>query len=109
MATGKNWWIHRPLTKGNPQRIVVEIFNNWKTVMATMNFSVPDAVKERFNRTFADANKSAIVTALLEEAIERAERKAKSVKAVRHILSRMDKRPVVSQAEIDSAREEGRP
>ena len=27
--------------------------------MATMNFSVPDDVKERFNRTFAGANKSA--------------------------------------------------
>ena len=46
--------------------------------MATMNFSVPDDVKERFNRTFAGANKSAIVTALLQEAVERAERKAKS-------------------------------
>ena len=26
--------------------------------MATMNFNVPDDIKERFNRTFAGANKS---------------------------------------------------
>jgi hypothetical protein len=77
--------------------------------MATMNFSVPDDVKERFNRTFADANKSAIVTALLQEAVERAERKAKRDEAIGRILSRLDERPIVSHAEIDDAREEGRP
>ena len=77
--------------------------------MATMNFSVPDDVKERFNRTFASVNKSAIVTALLQEAVERAERKAKRNEAIGRILSRMDERPVVSQAEIDDAREDGRP
>ena len=77
--------------------------------MATMNFSVPDDVKERFNRTFANANKSAIVTALMQEAVERAERKAKRDEAIGHILSRMDERPIISQAAIDDAREEGRP
>jgi hypothetical protein len=77
--------------------------------MATMNFSVPDDVKERFNRTFASANKSAIVTALLQEAVERAERKATRNEAIGRILSRIDERPVVSQAEIDDAREDGRP
>jgi hypothetical protein len=77
--------------------------------MATMNFSVPDDIKERFNRTFAGANKSAIVTALLEEAVERAERKAKRDEAIWRILSRMEERPIVSRAEIDDAREEGRP
>jgi hypothetical protein len=77
--------------------------------MATMNFSVPDDVKERFNRIFAGANKSAIVTALLREAVERAERRARSDEAIGRILSRMDERPVVSQAEIDGASEDGRP
>jgi len=77
--------------------------------MATVNFSVPDDVKERFNRTFAGANKSAIVTALLQEAVDRAERKAKRNEAIGRILSRMDERPIVSQAEIDDAREDGRP
>lgn len=39
--------------------------------MATMNFSIPDDIKERFNQTFANVNKSAIVASLLEEAIAR--------------------------------------
>jgi hypothetical protein len=55
--------------------------------MATMNFSIPDDVKERFNQAFVDANKSAIVTQLLEEAIERAEQKRRSDLAVKTILS----------------------
>jgi metal-responsive CopG/Arc/MetJ family transcriptional regulator len=89
--------------------MVVETVNNGNTVMATMSFSVPNDVKERFNRAFAGANKSAIVTALLQEAVERAERKAKRNEAIGRVLSRMDERPILSQAEIDGAREDGRP
>ena len=55
--------------------------------MATMNFSIPDDVKERFNQTFANSNKSAIVAQLLEEAIDRAERKQRSDLAIKRILA----------------------
>ena len=55
--------------------------------MATMNFSIPDDVKKRFNQTFINSNKSAIVAQLLEEAIERAERKQQSDKAIQRILA----------------------
>ncbi len=55
--------------------------------MATMNFSIPNDVKERFNQTFVNANKSAIVAQLLEEAIERAERKQRSDLAIQRILA----------------------
>lgn len=55
--------------------------------MATMNFSIPDDVKERFNQTFVNSNKSAIVAKLLEEAIERAERKQRSDVAIQKILA----------------------
>ena len=55
--------------------------------MATMNFSIPDEVKERFNQVFANANKSAIVARLLEQAIEQAERKQRSDAAVQRILA----------------------
>lgn len=77
--------------------------------MATMNFSIPEEVKKRFNTTFAHANKSAIVTRLLEEAIERAERKERSGAAVERIKSRWGERPVISDEELRRAREEGRP
>ena len=36
--------------------------------MATVNFSVPDDVKDAFNETFKDRNKSAIVADLMREA-----------------------------------------
>ena len=55
--------------------------------MATMNFSIPDDVKERFNQTFVNSNKSAIVAQLLEEAIDRAERKQQSDLAIQRILA----------------------
>lgn len=77
--------------------------------MATMNFSIPDNIKERFNRAFANENKSAIVTALLEEAIERAERKAQRNEAIERILLRLNQRSPVSQEEIEAARDKGRP
>jgi uncharacterized protein YggE len=56
-------------------------------MMATMNFSIPESVKTRFNQTFLNSNKSAIVAELLEEAINRAEQKARSDLAIQQILS----------------------
>lgn len=38
--------------------------------MATMNFSIPDDVKEAFNEAFKDDNKSAVITGLMRRAIE---------------------------------------
>ena len=74
--------------------------------MATMNFSIPDDVKERFNQTFVNINKSAIVAQLLEEAIERAERKQRSDLAVQRILAiRKSNRPASTRA-ILRARDE---
>jgi metal-responsive CopG/Arc/MetJ family transcriptional regulator len=76
--------------------------------MATMNFSIPDDIKERFNQTFANANKSAVVSKLLEEAIERAERKQQSDAAAQRILAGLSNRTAVSEEELRQAREEGR-
>jgi hypothetical protein len=73
-----------------------------------MNFSIPDDVKERFNQTFANANKSAVVTQLLEEAIDRAERKQRSDAAAQRILAGLANRTPVTEEEIRQAREEGR-
>ena len=77
--------------------------------MASMNFSIPDDVKERFNATFAKQNKSALITQLIEEAIARAERKQRSDAAIDRILSRLDQRTLVSEDALREAREEGRP
>ena len=74
--------------------------------MATMNFSIPDDIKERFNQAFADANKSAIVAKLMEDAIEQAERKRRSHAAVRRVLKRRQTAPAVSSEEILRLRDE---
>ena len=74
--------------------------------MATMNFSIPDDVKERFNQTFVNSNKSAIVAQLLEEAVERAERKKRSDKAIQRILAIRKSNVPASTKAILRARDE---
>jgi metal-responsive CopG/Arc/MetJ family transcriptional regulator len=74
--------------------------------MATMNFSIPDDVKERFNQTFVNSNKSAIVAQLLEDAIERAERKQRSDLAIKRILAIRKSNTPASTKAILRARDE---
>lgn len=42
--------------------------------MGTMNFSIPDDVKDKFNEVFEGQNKSAVVTELLRYAINEKKR-----------------------------------
>lgn len=77
--------------------------------MATVNYSVPDEVKEAFNATFCKKNKSAIIAALMREAVDRAQRKARARQAATRILERRESAPIVSTAECREARESGRP
>lgn len=77
--------------------------------MATVNFGVPDDVKEAFNETFKDQNKSAIIADLMREAVERARRKRRSHEAITRILERRKHAPVITEEEFRAAREEGRP
>ena len=77
--------------------------------MATVNFSVPDNVRDAFNETFKDRNKSAIVADLMREAVERFQRRERSHEAVRRILERRRGRPPLSDDGIRTARRAGRP
>ena len=78
--------------------------------MGTMNFSIPDDVKEAFNEAFKDENKSAIVAELMRRAVEQRVRRASSesfaerIRAIRAKASRF-----YTDEEIHQAREEGRP
>ena len=74
--------------------------------MGTMNFSIPDDVKEAFNRAFEGENKSAVVARLMRSAVEEKERKSRSqglVEQLRRI--RANSRPMTDD-EIRRAREE---
>ena len=77
--------------------------------MATVNFSVPDDVKVAFNATFCKENKSAIIAALMREAVERAQRKEVARQAAGRILERRETAPIVRAADCLEARESGRP
>ncbi|MEO8136515.1 MAG: hypothetical protein ABI831_21375 [Betaproteobacteria bacterium] len=77
--------------------------------MSTVNFSVPEDVKQSFNETFEGQNKSAIIAGLMREAVERASRKKRSRQALARILKRRKHAPTVTSEDIQAAREAGRP
>lgn len=77
--------------------------------MATVNFSVPEEVKIRFNKVFQHENKSHIITELMKQAIEEAERKQRRAAAIETLLHIRNKHKKVSSKAIKAARERGRP
>lgn len=77
--------------------------------MATVNFSVPEDVKNAFNETFRNRNKSAIIADLMREAVERERDNRESRRAVRRILRRRRTAPVVSDDVLRRLRVDGRP
>ena len=77
--------------------------------MATVNFSVPEEVKQAFNETFKDRNKSAVIAELMREAVDRAWRRERQSEAIARILALRAQTEPVSPEAIRAAREEGRP
>jgi hypothetical protein len=77
--------------------------------MGTMNFSVPDDVKRAFNAAFSGQNKSSVLTQLMREAIAKVEEQRRREAAMQRILARREESPAFTAAEIETARQEGRP
>jgi len=77
--------------------------------MSTVNFSVPEDVKDAFNATFEGQNKSAVIADLMREAVERAHNKQKSQAAYLRILERRKRAPAITDKQFRAAREKGRP
>jgi hypothetical protein len=81
--------------------------------MGTMNFSIPDEIKEAFNEAFAGENKSAVVSSLMRKAIEEKHRRAELDRTLDALIEEllrvraMD--PPLSDEEIRRIRIEGRP
>lgn len=74
--------------------------------MATVNYSVPDEIKDAFNAAYQGQNKSAVIAELMMEAVERAARKQRHREAIANILARRAETEPVSEEEIRAAREE---
>lgn len=77
--------------------------------MATVNFSVPDEVKAEFNALFAGENKSALLTALMRQAIEDRRRQQRRAAAIDALLELRAEQQPKSDQQIRSAREDERP
>lgn len=75
--------------------------------MATVNFSVPDEVRERFNKAFENQNKSQIIAALMVRAVEGQALKTQRARAIDALLSRRARRPAASAVAVRKARSEG--
>lgn len=77
--------------------------------MTTVNFSVPDDVKQAFNAAFEGQNKSAVLTQLMRDAVQRVEEQRRSRAAIGRILGRTSAAPQRSAAALDKARKAHRP
>ncbi len=73
--------------------------------MATVNFSVPIEVRDEFNRCFAGENKSAILTQLMREAIEKYKRQQRRGQAIERLLAFRQMQPPINQQQIRESRE----
>ncbi len=73
--------------------------------MATVNFSVPDDVKDAFNKTFAGRNKSAIVAALMTRAVEEEKQRKRQARAIDRLLARREGKEPLPLEALDNARD----
>ena len=76
--------------------------------MTTVNFSVPEEVKQSFNRTFAGQDKSHIITALMSRAVEEASYKKRRQEAFHKLTEGRSDRPTLLDDELYRLRNEGR-
>lgn len=77
--------------------------------MATMNFSVPEDVKKQFDKVFAGKNKSAVLTQLMQQAVEEHKRAGRRKRAIDQLLALRKQAPRVTDKAIRLARNQGRP
>ncbi|MEQ1486299.1 hypothetical protein [Methyloglobulus sp.] len=74
--------------------------------MATVNFSVPEDVRQEFNQLFGNENKSAILTRLMQQAIAEKKQQQRRQLAIDKILQLRESQDPVSAADINKARDE---
>jgi metal-responsive CopG/Arc/MetJ family transcriptional regulator len=77
--------------------------------ISTVNFSVPEEIKQAFNEAFASENKSAIIARLMQQAVEERRRLRQRASAIDALLAQRRTQRPASEAEVTQARDEGRP
>lgn len=76
--------------------------------MATVNYSVPEDIKMKFNQVFANKNKSHIIAELMRQAVEDEEHKQQRKQAINALLKLRSKQKPVSNKMILDAKKQGR-
>jgi hypothetical protein len=76
--------------------------------MATVNFSVPDEVKEAFDKTFAGQNKSGVVADLMRRAVQEVEQRRRREQLFKQLSAGRSRRATATAERIRAAREAGR-
>ena len=77
--------------------------------MATVNFSVPEKVKQAFNRTFKGENKSAVLARLMRQAVDERRRQKRRALAVDALLRLRGRTRRAANEVIRRERRMGRP
>ena len=77
--------------------------------MATVNFSVPEHTKKKFDRAFRGRNKSAVIARLMERAVEEERRRERRARAIDALVALRRRVQPVTPAEVRKARTTGRP
>lgn len=77
--------------------------------MATVNFSVPEKVKQAFNRTFKGENKSAVLARLMRQAVDERRRQKRRALAVDALLRLRGRTRRATNDAIRRERRMGRP
>jgi len=77
--------------------------------MTTVNYSVPEKIKAKFNKVFAGENKSRVIAELMQKAIEEKEHRKQRSRLVKDLLKLRDASISISEEAVHRAREYGRP
>lgn len=77
--------------------------------MATVNFSVPEKIKQAFNRTFKSENKSAVLARLMRQAVDERQRQKRRALAVDALLRLRGRTRRATNEAIRRERRIGRP
>lgn len=80
----------------------------WRSIVATVNFSVPEDVKRKFDRAFAGKNKSRVIADLMAQAVQDQLMLKRRSEAIDSLLSRRRTKRPVRAGDIRRARESGR-
>jgi len=76
--------------------------------MATVNFSVPDEVKDAFDKAFGDQNKSAVIADLMRRAVREQQLEKRREQLFHQLSSGRARRPSFTNEQVHKARITGR-